>query len=197
MVAGYEAVIAIGRACHPDLRQRGFHPAAAVGVFGAAMAAGKLRGARAREARQRARASRRRAPPGCSPSSMAAPTSSACTPATPRARACRPRCSPSRASRARPTSSRRATASCRPSPSAAPTRRARSRCRPRAVRHHRLLHQALPVLPAHPAGRRGADRPPARREHRDRGGRAHRRRDLSDRRRACRRPDGTISPAPS
>jgi 2-methylcitrate dehydratase PrpD len=44
LVAGYEAEIAIGRACHPDLRQRGFHPAAAVGVFGAAMAAGKLRG---------------------------------------------------------------------------------------------------------------------------------------------------------
>src|SRR5712692_9329321 len=44
MVAGYEAEIAIGRACHPDLRQRGFHPAAAVGVFGAVMAAGKLRG---------------------------------------------------------------------------------------------------------------------------------------------------------
>jgi 2-methylcitrate dehydratase PrpD len=41
-VAGYEAEIAIGRACHPDLRQRGFHPAAAVGVFGSAMAAGKL-----------------------------------------------------------------------------------------------------------------------------------------------------------
>jgi 2-methylcitrate dehydratase PrpD len=44
IVAGYEAEIAIGRACHPDLRQRGFHPAAAVGVFGAVMAAGKLRG---------------------------------------------------------------------------------------------------------------------------------------------------------
>ena len=44
LVAGYEAEIAIGRACHPDLRQRGFHPAAAVGVFGAVMAAGKLRG---------------------------------------------------------------------------------------------------------------------------------------------------------
>src|SRR5207248_5909302 len=43
MVAGYEAEIAIGRACHPDLRQRGFHPAASVGVFGSAMAAGKLR----------------------------------------------------------------------------------------------------------------------------------------------------------
>ncbi len=44
LVAGYEAEIAIGRACHPDLRQRGFHPAAAVGVFGAVMASGKLRG---------------------------------------------------------------------------------------------------------------------------------------------------------
>ena len=43
MVAGYEAEIAIGRACHPDLRQRGFHPTAAVGVFGSAAAAGKLR----------------------------------------------------------------------------------------------------------------------------------------------------------
>ena len=44
IVAGYEAVVAIGRACHPDLRQRGFHPTAAVGVFGSAAAAGKLRG---------------------------------------------------------------------------------------------------------------------------------------------------------
>src|SRR3954468_2174282 len=26
MVAGYEAAIAIGRACHPELRTRGFHP---------------------------------------------------------------------------------------------------------------------------------------------------------------------------
>ncbi len=43
LVAGYEAEIAIGRACHPDLRQRGFHPAATVGVLGSAMAAGKLR----------------------------------------------------------------------------------------------------------------------------------------------------------
>src|SRR3977135_3549905 len=44
LVAGYEAEIAIGRACHPDLRERGFHPAATVGVFGSVMAAGKLRG---------------------------------------------------------------------------------------------------------------------------------------------------------
>ena len=43
IVAGYEAVIAVGRACHPDLRQRGFHPTGAVGVFGSATAAGKLR----------------------------------------------------------------------------------------------------------------------------------------------------------
>jgi 2-methylcitrate dehydratase PrpD len=44
LVAGYEAEIVIGRACHPDLRERGFHPAATVGVFGSVMAAGKLRG---------------------------------------------------------------------------------------------------------------------------------------------------------
>jgi len=42
IVAGYETVIAIGRACHPQLRQRGFHPTAAVGVFGSAAATGKL-----------------------------------------------------------------------------------------------------------------------------------------------------------
>ena len=44
LVAGYETVTAIGRACHPELRQRGFHPTGAVAVLGAAMAAGKLRG---------------------------------------------------------------------------------------------------------------------------------------------------------
>lgn len=44
MVAGYETAISIARACHPDLRQRGFHPTAAVAVFGAAMTIGKLRG---------------------------------------------------------------------------------------------------------------------------------------------------------
>jgi 2-methylcitrate dehydratase PrpD len=43
IVAGYETVTAIGRACHPALRHRGFHPTGAVAVFGAAMAAGKLR----------------------------------------------------------------------------------------------------------------------------------------------------------
>jgi len=42
IVAGYETVIAIGRACHPEARQRGFHPTAVVGVFGSAAAAGKL-----------------------------------------------------------------------------------------------------------------------------------------------------------
>jgi 2-methylcitrate dehydratase PrpD len=44
MVAGYETVTAIGAACHPELRQRGFHPTGVVAVMGAAMAAGKLRG---------------------------------------------------------------------------------------------------------------------------------------------------------
>jgi 2-methylcitrate dehydratase PrpD len=42
IVAGYETVIAIGRACHPEARQRGFHPTAVVGVFGSAAAAAKL-----------------------------------------------------------------------------------------------------------------------------------------------------------
>src|SRR5579871_4857169 len=44
VVAGYETVTAIGRACHPELRERGFHPTGAVAVLGAAMTAGKLRG---------------------------------------------------------------------------------------------------------------------------------------------------------
>jgi len=44
VVAGYETAIAIARACHPDLRQRGFHPTGACAVFGAAIAIGKLRG---------------------------------------------------------------------------------------------------------------------------------------------------------
>jgi len=37
-------VIAIARVCHPDLRQRGFHPTGACGVFGAAAAVARLRG---------------------------------------------------------------------------------------------------------------------------------------------------------
>src|SRR6266446_6004595 len=44
IVAGYETAITLARACHPDLRQRGFHPTGAVGPFAAAMASGKLRG---------------------------------------------------------------------------------------------------------------------------------------------------------
>jgi 2-methylcitrate dehydratase PrpD len=44
IVAGYETVISIGAACHPALRRRGFHPTAVVGVFGSAIAAGKLYG---------------------------------------------------------------------------------------------------------------------------------------------------------
>ncbi len=43
IVAGYETAIAIARACHPELRQRGFHPTGACAVFGAAAAAAKLR----------------------------------------------------------------------------------------------------------------------------------------------------------
>lgn len=42
VVVGYETIIAIARACHPDLRQRGFHPTGTVGVFGAAAAATRL-----------------------------------------------------------------------------------------------------------------------------------------------------------
>jgi 2-methylcitrate dehydratase PrpD len=49
MVAGYETNISLARACAPDLRQRGFHPTSAVGPFGAAMAAGKLRGLTAQQ----------------------------------------------------------------------------------------------------------------------------------------------------
>jgi 2-methylcitrate dehydratase PrpD len=43
MVAGYETGTALARACHPDLRQRGFHPTSALGPFSAAMAAARLR----------------------------------------------------------------------------------------------------------------------------------------------------------
>ena len=42
VIIGYETVAAIARACHPDLRQRGFHPTGAVGVFGAAAASARL-----------------------------------------------------------------------------------------------------------------------------------------------------------
>jgi len=44
IVAGYETVTAIARACHPELRQRGFHPTGAVSVFGAAAASARLLG---------------------------------------------------------------------------------------------------------------------------------------------------------
>src|SRR5580692_12702328 len=44
IVAGYETSVAIARACHPDLRQRGFHPTGACAVFGAAAAVARLRG---------------------------------------------------------------------------------------------------------------------------------------------------------
>jgi 2-methylcitrate dehydratase PrpD len=44
IVAGYETGTALARACHPDLRQRGFHPTSALGPFSAAMASARLRG---------------------------------------------------------------------------------------------------------------------------------------------------------
>jgi 2-methylcitrate dehydratase PrpD len=44
IVTGYETLTAIARACHPELRQRGFHPTGAVSVFGAASASAKLLG---------------------------------------------------------------------------------------------------------------------------------------------------------
>lgn len=44
IVAGYEAVTVLARAVHPALRRRGFHPTAAVGVFGASAAASRLLG---------------------------------------------------------------------------------------------------------------------------------------------------------
>lgn len=43
-LAGYETITAVAEACHPALRQRGFHPTSAVGPFGAAMAAGRVLG---------------------------------------------------------------------------------------------------------------------------------------------------------
>src|SRR3984893_10516559 len=49
IVAGYEATIAIARAVHPALRQRGFHPTGACAVFGAAAAVARLRSLAARE----------------------------------------------------------------------------------------------------------------------------------------------------
>ena len=44
IVAGYETSVALARACHPDLRQRGFHPTGACTVFGAAAAVARLHG---------------------------------------------------------------------------------------------------------------------------------------------------------
>jgi 2-methylcitrate dehydratase PrpD len=49
IVAGYETTIAIARACHPDLRQRGFHPTGACAVFGAAAGVARLHGLAPRE----------------------------------------------------------------------------------------------------------------------------------------------------
>ena len=49
VVAGYEAITAIARACHAILRQRGFHPTGTVGALGAAVAASRLMNLSARE----------------------------------------------------------------------------------------------------------------------------------------------------
>src|SRR5262245_63945699 len=43
IVAGYESALTVARACHPALRQRGFHPTGTAGPPGAATAAGPLR----------------------------------------------------------------------------------------------------------------------------------------------------------
>ena len=197
MVAGYETEIAIGRACHPDLRQRGFHPAAAVGVFGAAMAAGKLRGL---AAGQLANAL------GIAASSAAGLF------AFVNGGADIKRLHAGHASREGLQAALLAEQGVEGPPDVIEARDgfmqafafgradrgARRRAAAgRAVWHHRLLHQALSVLPPHPAGGRGAHRPARRRGHRDRGGPAHRRRRPTASPPSTPRPDGTTSPAPS
>ena len=186
MVAGYETVTAIGRACHPELRQRGFHPTGAVAVLGAAMAAGKLRGLGA---------------PQLADALGIAASSAAGLFAFVNGGADIKRLHAGHAAReglqaallaeqgvAGPPAchrgARRLLAGVRVRTRAAPARRDRAAAGG-AVRHHRLLHQALSVLPAYPAGRGGADRPAHGREDRDRRGDARRHRDLSHRRRAC------------
>ncbi len=44
VTAGYEAVARVAAAAQPELRRRGFHATSSAGVFGAAAAAGRLRG---------------------------------------------------------------------------------------------------------------------------------------------------------
>ncbi len=44
VIAGYEMMTNVSAAVHPNLRMRGFHPTSAVGVLGAAMAVGTLKG---------------------------------------------------------------------------------------------------------------------------------------------------------
>ena len=176
MVAGYEAETAIGRACIPTCASAASIPTAAGRRV--RRGHGRRQAARAvgRSNSPTRSASPPRARPGCSPSSTAAPTSSACTPATPRARACRRRCWRSRASKGPPDVIEARDGFMQAFAYGAPTSaRAGRAAAGRAVRHHRLLHQAVPVLPPHPAGGRGADRPPQRREDRDRGGEARRR----------------------
>ena len=164
VVAGYEAEIAIARACHPDLRQRGFHPTGrgrrvrrghgrrqAARTFGRAtrQRARHRRLERGRTVRVRQRRRRHQAP--------ARRSRLARGPAGRAAGGARRR-RPARRDRG----ARRLHAGFRLRP------RRQGACHHaaarRAVWHHRLLHQALSVLPPHPARGRGADRPAQRRE---------------------------------
>ena len=184
MVAGYETAITLARACHPDLRQRGFHPTGAVGPFGAAMAAAKLTGLAADRLGDAL---------GIAASSAAGlfafVNGGADIKRLHAGHAAREglqaallagagRRGPARRGRV----ARRVHAGVRARP-----HRARARDRAAAggaVRHHRLLHQALRVLPPHPAGGRGDHRADGGREDRGRRRRARRGRDLPHRRRA-------------
>ena len=155
IVAGYETNICLARACAPDLRQRGFHPTSAVGPFGAAMATGQAarpertaacqrarhrgvergRAVRLRRRRRRHQAAARRA---CVARRHAGGAARRAGHRRPAQRDRRPR---------------RLHAGVRVRPDrqgAADHAAARGR-----VRHHRLLHQAVCVLPAHPARGRG------------------------------------------
>ncbi len=167
MVAGYETVTAIGRACHPALRHRGFHPTGAVAVFGAAMATGKLRGLSGRTLANAlgiaassaaglfafvnggADIKRLHAGHAAREGMQAALLAEQGVEGPPGVIEAR-------------DGFMQAFAYERPDDGAADHAAARG-----AVRHHRLLHQAQPVLPPHPAGDRGADRTPQRREDRD------------------------------
>ena len=197
IVAGYETNICLARACAPDLRQRGFHPTSAVGPFGAAMATAKLRGL---NAQQFANAL------GIAASSAAGPVRLRRRRRRHQAAARRPRLARGHAGGAarrarhrrpaeRDRGPRRLHAGLRLRPhrqGAADHAAARGR-----VRHHRLLHQALCVLPPHPAGGRGDVPAAQRREDRVRGHHARSRSRPTRSRPSTPMCRGTISPARS